>query len=1135
MSTVPDKIILTASNPPQIRPFVRSEEITFYWSAPYDGGSPITSYTLTCLEDPTKDYTTPDGTLRSVTITGLTNGTLYTFSIYATNANGNGPPANYVTVQPGFRPNNPINVAASPIDNTTVDITWSPPTSLPVADIHWYVIKVYDPTNIVQKVSAHGTDRKKTIKGLNPSSTYQFSVHAVNDPGYSTGAFTNSISPLLVWLYGPDYTSGAWVDRSVYGRDATIENGTATKNVAGNGLVLNGSTNWIFPYIGSQSNFTLSVWFKQTGNAQTGGPAGGACIITEIFNGPINIFLYYPSSNSIFGGFYDGSFNLGTPYVMPYYTWKNIVITWDGINVKTYIDNSLNSTVDYTGSIASSTHSNSYRIGRRWDNAEYVTGEIGEVRIYQYPLSSDEISSNYSVGRPVFPVINIPLTATITALTNSSSNLKSSWTMNTPGGVNVQYYVAANSNGNSNVSTFGTLQSVASGTTSNTLSIQPTSGYYYYVTVAVGSNSISSSTTFMPNPVVSGVTLVGLNAMSSKLNSTWSMSRPYDANIQYYQCDNSSGSNTITFGPLLTALSGTTSNTYDPSSNSLSLVREEYYFVGVKPVGYTEVTSSKSPFPIPVASSAEIRPLLPYSLYLSSIWSMNYPFSTVLQYYEADDSNRTNSLIFSSNIYVGPGTTTNTYFSSLTIGKYYSFDVTPIGFSTISSVGTLVPYPVASNAQIRPLLPDSLYLSSIWAINYPFSTVLQYYEADNSNGTKSNFSSNIYVDPGISTNTYFSSLTQGKYYSLDVTPIGFSTISSVGTLMPYPTALSVTLNGLNPTSSNLDSSWTLNSTFSVNLQYYVCDDVNRLNHSTLGSVISIAAGTLSNHYDPSLESLTLSTGQYYYAGVTPTGFFETLGNVVKFPPPTNLGSLLYTYSTITNTPDITQELDISPGFALGSNDFTIDFWVYPQNSNFDGNDPGGGRNGNGRSGIGIMGVANPGAKNAAAIYIYHWSGFQFEVHGSLVHGWSLNNGSNISLNTWHHFAFARSTFNTGYIYALWLDGVRIQTPFSNITPTSATNYDNATTPTTMIGIYPNNDGYYMSGLLSDFRVVNGNAVYNYNNSNITVPTTNLDNVPGTVFLMEAKSEANKFVDTSGVQTITNSNSNIYWNYTSPFT
>jgi hypothetical protein len=73
--------------------------------------------------------------------------------------------------------------------------------------------------------------------------------------------------------------------------------------------------------------------------------------------------------------------------------------------------------------------------------------------------------------------------------------------MNTPGGVNVQYYVSANSIGNSNVSTFGTLQTVASGTTSNTLSVQPTSGHYYYSLVTATdtySNYVSSSTTFMP-------------------------------------------------------------------------------------------------------------------------------------------------------------------------------------------------------------------------------------------------------------------------------------------------------------------------------------------------------------------------------------------------------------------------------------------------------------------------------------------------------------------------------------------------------------------------------------------------------------------------------------------------------------
>jgi hypothetical protein len=80
------------------------------WTAPADGGSPITSYTVTpyaagVAQQPITVSGNPPAT--SATITGLTNGTSYTFTVSATNGAGAGlasAPSNAVT---------PSNVAAS--------------------------------------------------------------------------------------------------------------------------------------------------------------------------------------------------------------------------------------------------------------------------------------------------------------------------------------------------------------------------------------------------------------------------------------------------------------------------------------------------------------------------------------------------------------------------------------------------------------------------------------------------------------------------------------------------------------------------------------------------------------------------------------------------------------------------------------------------------------------------------------------------------------------------------------------------------------------------------------------------------------------------------------------------------------
>src|SRR5690606_14426410 len=61
-----------------------------------DGGSEITGYTVTVTPG---DAELPAAT-NSLEVTSLTNGTTYTFTVHATNANGDGPESAPVSVTP---------------------------------------------------------------------------------------------------------------------------------------------------------------------------------------------------------------------------------------------------------------------------------------------------------------------------------------------------------------------------------------------------------------------------------------------------------------------------------------------------------------------------------------------------------------------------------------------------------------------------------------------------------------------------------------------------------------------------------------------------------------------------------------------------------------------------------------------------------------------------------------------------------------------------------------------------------------------------------------------------------------------------------------------------------------------------
>jgi len=101
---------------------------TVSWTAPApNGGSPITGYTVTA--SPGGQHTTAGPAITSAVITGLTNGTAYTFTVFATNAAGDGAPsAPSSAVTPLGLPDPPTNVVATTA-NGVVTITWTPPAN----------------------------------------------------------------------------------------------------------------------------------------------------------------------------------------------------------------------------------------------------------------------------------------------------------------------------------------------------------------------------------------------------------------------------------------------------------------------------------------------------------------------------------------------------------------------------------------------------------------------------------------------------------------------------------------------------------------------------------------------------------------------------------------------------------------------------------------------------------------------------------------------------------------------------------------------------------------------------------------------------------------------------------------------
>jgi hypothetical protein len=174
--------------PRNLKATAGDKQVSLTWSPPSGGA---TGYTITTAP---ADFPRTNTQNTTFLVSGLKNGTSYTFSVRAANAAGYGPSARVIAIPHGTPPSAPTNLAATQGPGANeITLSWTPPTSSGSSStIDHYTVTV-SPGAISQQTDAATTTY--VASNLAANITYTFSVTATNGEN-TTGPAATVYAPI---------------------------------------------------------------------------------------------------------------------------------------------------------------------------------------------------------------------------------------------------------------------------------------------------------------------------------------------------------------------------------------------------------------------------------------------------------------------------------------------------------------------------------------------------------------------------------------------------------------------------------------------------------------------------------------------------------------------------------------------------------------------------------------------------------------------------------------------------------------------------------------------------------------------------------------------------------------------------
>ena len=202
-------------------------------------------------------------------------------------------------------------------------------------------------------------------------------------------------------------SGSTWYDLTTSGLNVTLYNSPTYSSANGGYIAFTPSSSQYGGTSGTYNSGTaLTRWTTEAWHYYTNTFVGNlSAIICSTFGGNVNFALGSPvggaAGKNLAAAYYAGTwYYTSSSYTLPSVGWYHIVGTYDGTNLKLYVNNVLTQT--QASAVTPGFGGGAIHLMRRWDVGDYWGGYLAIARIYKRALSADEVNTNYQLSKARF-------------------------------------------------------------------------------------------------------------------------------------------------------------------------------------------------------------------------------------------------------------------------------------------------------------------------------------------------------------------------------------------------------------------------------------------------------------------------------------------------------------------------------------------------------------------------------------------------------------------------------------------------------------------------------------------------------------------------------------------------------------